>query len=135
MASNDTNTVALKTQYNNAPDSVCPAGWRLPTGLDSANTAASREWNTLLVAEGIMTDPTDYGYAEGGLDNIRISPLWLARFDYVNLAHYSLTAPTVTIGLARSTIVNLRTRYASVLSTSTQPSHMARTEDVRSVAS
>ena len=75
VASNDTNTVALKTQYNNAPDSVCPAGWRLPTGLDSANTAASREWNTLLVAEGIMTDPTDYGYAEGGLDNIRISPL------------------------------------------------------------
>lgn len=79
VASNDTNTARLTTRYNNAPDSICPAGWRLPIGRDSANTAASREWNALLVAEGIMTNPAGTGYAANGLKNIRISPLWLVR--------------------------------------------------------
>ena len=82
VASNDTSS--LTTQYDNAPDSICPAGWRLPTGRDSANTASSREWNALLVAEGIMTNPTGSGYATNGLNNIRISPLWLVRFGVVS---------------------------------------------------
>ena len=79
VAGNNTNTTELKTKYNDAPDSICPAGWRLPTGRDSANTAASREWNALLVAEGIMANSTGSGYAANGFNSIRISPLWLAR--------------------------------------------------------
>ena len=91
VASNDTNTTELKTLFNNAPDSICPAGWRLPAGRDSANTAASREWNALLVAEGIMTNPTGNGYATNGFNNIRISPLWLARSGYVGYGSLSST--------------------------------------------
>ena len=81
VASNNTSSMA--TGYSNAPGSICPAGWRLPIARDSANTAASREWNALLVTEGIMTNPTGSGYATDGFNNIRISPLWLARSGYV----------------------------------------------------
>ncbi len=79
VASNNTNTTELTTQYNNAPDSICPAGWRLPTGRDSANTAASREWNALLYAEGVASKPTGNGYTSDGFNKIRTAPLWLAR--------------------------------------------------------
>ena len=81
VASNDTS--GITTQYDNAPDSICPAGWRLPVARDSANTAASREWGLLLAAEGIITSPTGDGYTTNGFNNIRISPLWLVRSGYV----------------------------------------------------
>ena len=84
VASNYTYTTELNTQYNNAPDSICPAGWRLPVARNSADTAASREWNALMVAENIMANPTGTSYAINGFNNIRISPLWLTRFGYVN---------------------------------------------------
>ena len=69
----------MTTRCDNASDSLCPAGWRLPVAQDSANTAASREWNALLAAEGIASSPTGDGYTTNGFNNIRISPLWLAR--------------------------------------------------------
>ena len=79
VASNDTSTKT--TRYDNAPDSICPAGWRLPIGRDSSNTAASREWGTLLAGEGIIANPIgDFqNYSTGGLNKIRTAPLWIAR--------------------------------------------------------
>ena len=78
VASNDTNTTELTTWGNNAPDSICPAGWRLPTG---DHTTANPEWGGLLTAEGIITEPSGniMGYATDGFNNIRITPLWLIR--------------------------------------------------------
>ena len=87
VASNSALGIAAK---NNAPGSICPAGWRLPTGQDGTNTAASREWNALLVAESIMIDNPGSSYATNGFNNIRISPLWLVRsgdIDYGTLVN------------------------------------------------
>ena len=81
VASNDTSS--LSTQYANAPGSICPAGWRLPTGRDSNDTAASREWNAVLYAEGVASSRTGNGYKSGGFNKIRRAPLWLARSGYV----------------------------------------------------
>ena len=81
VVSNDTSS--MTEQYDNAPDSICPAGWRLPIGRDSANTASSREWNALLMAESIMNEPTGIGYDVDGFNKIRIASLWLVRSGYI----------------------------------------------------
>ena len=82
VASNNTST--MTTKYSNAPDSICPAGWRLPIARDNSNTAINREWSNLLAAEGIITNPTDSSYATDGFNNIRKSPLWLVRPGYIH---------------------------------------------------
>ena len=81
VASNDTSS--MTTRYDNAPDSICPAGWHLPIARDADDTAASREWNALLVAESVMTNPTGSGYATNGFNIIRESPLRLTRSGYI----------------------------------------------------
>ena len=81
VASNDTS--GITASYISTPDSICPAGWRLPIARDRANTNASQEWNNLLVAEGIKIDST-INYATNGFNNIRISPLWLTRSGQVS---------------------------------------------------
>ena len=77
VASNDTSS--LSTQFANAPGSICPAGWRLPTGRDRYNTAASRKWNAVLYAEGVASSSYGDGYKSGGFNKIRTAPLWLVR--------------------------------------------------------
>lgn len=81
VASNDTS--GLTTQSSNAPDSICPAGWRLPTSKDRNDSAASHEWAMLLTSEGVMTDYTGNSYTTDGFNIIRAAPLWLARSGYV----------------------------------------------------
>ncbi len=76
VASN--NTSSLATKFDNAPDSICPAGWRLPIGRNSADTTVSREWNVLLYAEGIVGSRGN-SYTQNGLDKMRTAPLWLTR--------------------------------------------------------
>ena len=77
------NTAGITKQSTNVETSICPAGWRLPTGRDSGNTAAGREWNAVLYAEGVASSPTGDGYKSGGFNKIRTAPLWLARSGYV----------------------------------------------------
>ena len=79
VAMNDTSEYGDDDQYVNVDTSICPAGWRLPTGRDSGNTAASREWNAVLYTEGVASSPTGDGYKSGGFNKIRTAPLWLAR--------------------------------------------------------
>ena len=76
---NDTSEYGDDDQYVNVETSICPAGWRLPTGTDSKNTASSREWNAVLYAEGVAKNPTGNGYTSDGFNKIRTAPLWLAR--------------------------------------------------------
>ena len=73
------NTAGITKDFTNVETSICPAGWRLPTGRDSNNTAASREWNAVLYAEGVASSPTGDGYTSDGFNKIRTAPLWLIR--------------------------------------------------------
>ncbi len=60
---------------DNAPDSICPAGWRLPNAQDTTD-----DYNTLLEQSGII-----YGgqFNTGGLQSMRFSPLYFVRGGYV----------------------------------------------------
>ena len=75
IASN--NSTNFNTQYNNAANSICPKGWRLPIATDANNE--SREFGDLLVAQGIMSSTTTTSYATNGFVNIRKAPLWFVR--------------------------------------------------------
>lgn len=77
VASN--NTSSLTTQYTQAPNSICPKGWRLPYGPTSSSDYT--DFNDLLAAHGII----NYGasgsnvYLSNGFVNIRANPLFLTR--------------------------------------------------------
>ena len=75
IASN--NSSNLTTQYTNAPNSICPKGWRLPIATNANQSVY--EFGELLYRQSIVTTKTSNSYAENGFDNIRKSPLWLSR--------------------------------------------------------
>ena len=85
IAENNSNTSALKQTYNNAPDSICPAGWRLPRGVldNSGSKESAAETNTLLVAHNITSNwaavDTNIGFNTNGFINLRSSPLYIVR--------------------------------------------------------
>lgn len=57
IAENSSDTTFLKQRYNNAPNSICPAGWRLPAGLKGESQTAedASDYNKLLYYSGIVT--------------------------------------------------------------------------------
>ncbi len=88
VASNDTSS--MTEAYGNAPDSICPAGWRLPKarsaeswtkGNEASNLLSSYDW--LVGDEYILTYYSEVGYGyyyqSGGFVAIRSNPLWLVR--------------------------------------------------------
>ncbi len=85
VASN--NTEGMDTPYENAPDSICPAGWRLPKGpntsdiyySDMANLIQSYDILEDNIHEGCGGMCNIYSYLSDGFKTIRISPLWLVR--------------------------------------------------------
>ena len=87
VASNNTNTTELTTQFNNAPESICPAGWKLPTGRQTDNNPLEgNELGTVLYNHGILGNAQSsggthvyYNYTDGGFNKTRTTPLWLAR--------------------------------------------------------
>ncbi len=79
IASN--NSSSLTTQYANAPNSICPKGWRLPIATNANQSVY--EFGELLYQQGIITTKTSTSYTENGFNNIRKAPLWLARSGYV----------------------------------------------------
>ena len=72
IASN--NSSNLTTQYTNAPNSICPAGWRLPIATNANQSVY--EFGELLYKQGIIATKTSTLYTENGLNNIRKAPLW-----------------------------------------------------------
>ncbi|MBQ3353043.1 hypothetical protein IJG89_01680 [Candidatus Saccharibacteria bacterium] len=98
VASNDTSTITAN--YTTAPDSICPAGWRLPTGKTS-NTSTDLgyygEINYTWVSEGLAKDyVTGTGTAtyipdnNTGWVNIRNNPMYMVAAGYKN----GTSAPT-----------------------------------------
>lgn len=79
IASNDSSALG-GTQYENAANDICPAGWRLPIGTAGSNdTASTREFGQLFYSSGITSSLTATSYATGGFNNIRVSPLYFVR--------------------------------------------------------
>ena len=77
IASNNSSNIS--TNYSNAANSICPAGWTLPYGRDSGNTATYREFGQLFLQAGITTSLTATSYATDGFTNIRTAPLFFVR--------------------------------------------------------
>ena len=75
IASN--NSTGFNTQYDNAANSICPKGWRLP--ITTNNDQSIYEFGELLFKQGIITSKTSTTYTINGFANIRKSPLWLVR--------------------------------------------------------
>lgn len=84
IAENDSDTTYLKTQYNIAPNSICPAGWRLPIGRSNRfDSAATREFSQLMLSQGIIANISDVEYATNGFESIRHAPLYLIRGGHI----------------------------------------------------
>lgn len=75
IASN--NSSSLTAQYANAPNSICPKGWRLPIATNANQSIY--EFGELLYQQGIIETKTSTSYAENGFNDIRKTPLWLVR--------------------------------------------------------
>ncbi|MBQ1373621.1 hypothetical protein IIY66_02340, partial [Candidatus Saccharibacteria bacterium] len=87
--------------YDNAPDSICPAGWRLPTGPNASQTDYSDMVNLAVSYDNITKKPiiescggncNYYSHVDSGFNSIRTSPLWLVRSGQVYYASRSDTA-------------------------------------------
>ena len=86
VASNDTS--GITTQYENAPDSICPAGWRLPK-CRNVDFTYRGDINNLIMSCGNIIEPeiTEgcggscwyFDYLSGGFNIIRANPVWLIR--------------------------------------------------------
>ena len=79
------NTSSYTADKTVMPNSICPAGWRLPNGLTSDNgTTVQSDFNKLLTQYGIangtdLTGSVNVGWAGGGFTNIGLAPLFFVR--------------------------------------------------------
>ena len=84
VASN--NSSSQTANYAYAGNSICPAGWRIPTSLTSASGYS--DFNYLLVQQGIAVNYVGAGanatWATNGYSNIQGAPLYIVRSGYNN---------------------------------------------------
>ena len=110
-------TITNDDDYTVMPDSVCPAGWRLPHGLlaeatNGVSSPKNSEFDTLLYAYGItpltgVVATQNVGFVGDGSTAIRTAPLYLVRsgdvyskiLDYRGMDGYLWSS---TIGAANS---------------------------------
>ena len=78
IASSDSSS--LTARYTTASNSICPKGWRLPTGPPDSASSTAREFGQLWVAAGYISDVDSYSYANSRVFQvIRQNPLFLIR--------------------------------------------------------
>ena len=87
------NTSSYTTDLTVMPNSICPAGWRLPNGLTNNSNGTGinyTEFNKLALANGITNGTTtahssesdrwvNVGWTTNGFNNFRTSPLYFVR--------------------------------------------------------
>ena len=100
-----TSTNGINTKYKVMPESICPAGWRLPNGLTSDGaetpTITQSDFNALLGANGItgsggkdaagnattngidLYGSTNVTFATGGFMKMTNNPFYFVRAGYV----------------------------------------------------
>lgn len=84
IASNDSS--ALTAQYSEAPDSICPKGWRLPRTNGASVASRPNEFGNLLYSYGIIPYNDATYYASGGSTKIEQNPLnFLKSKGFINL--------------------------------------------------
>ena len=93
VASN--NTSGNTTDLTVMPNSICPAGWRLPNGLTkNSGLTTITEFNKLAAANGITNGTTtahssdsdrsvNVGWTTNGFNNFRTSPPYFVRSGYL----------------------------------------------------
>ena len=74
---------SVTTQGDKAPDSICPAGWELPTSYYTYNSTPGSFYN-LLNQYGLSDSPTS------GDNNIAKAPLFFVRSGYVYPSNHNL---------------------------------------------
>ncbi|MBR3254023.1 InlB B-repeat-containing protein [Candidatus Saccharibacteria bacterium] len=94
VASN--NTSGDTTDLTVMPNSICPAGWRLPNGLTkNSGLTTVTEFNKLAAANGITNGTTiahssesdrwvNVGWATNGFNNFRANSLYFVRSGFLN---------------------------------------------------
>ena len=105
VAANDMSN--LGTQYDNAPNSVCPANWRLPIATNENKSI--REFNKLFYEEKVIENILSSSYTTNGFDIIRARPLYYVRSGY--LAHKKYGDFGIVGRYWPSTIENLSFSY------------------------
>ena len=86
-----------ETEYSIAPNSICPAGWKLPVGMTAAN--GYTDYDYVLYQNGIIANHAAYrqdaGYAEEtGFDDVRSEPFWLVTAGAIDQNHQHYWLPT-----------------------------------------
>jgi hypothetical protein len=76
VASNNTNGRGTH-QYDNATNSICPKGWKLPIIINSDQPVY--DFGQLLFDSNITIGIASATYAQDGFRNVRKSPLWFVR--------------------------------------------------------
>ncbi len=119
VASNDTS--ALVTFREQASDSICPAGWTLPSG-GYTQAEGYTDFATLIyqnsVANTIVVSGSPVQYATDGFNKLRSMPLWIVRAGsqatpstrgseaiyWTNLVSNGGTTKAISLGLTDSVI-------------------------------
>lgn len=83
VAENDTSSATAN--YTVMPDSICPAGWRLPNGLTNDNgTILATDYNTMFYENAVATSLTtsqniSVGIVSGNEKRLGSEPIYFAR--------------------------------------------------------
>ena len=90
------NTSSYTTDLTVVPNSICPAGWRLPNGLTkNAGVTTITEFNKLALANGITNGTTtahssesdravNVGWTTNGFNNFRANPFYFVRSGFLS---------------------------------------------------
>ena len=113
IASNDSSS--LTTKYSNAPNSICPKGWRLPKVYDGSASNVPNEFGKLLYAYSYISnvqpgDSQNAGWVNNGYTKIQSTPLSFALSGYVNSSSQVSSAGTYS-DLWSSTVVGSTGAY------------------------
>ncbi len=81
IASNSSGNASAN--FATASNSICPAGWRLPTVTGSGTAVTNREFGELFSASGIISDLNSTNLSLSSFNSIRANPIYSVRGGYL----------------------------------------------------